>query len=127
MFCTKCGSEVEDSAMFCTKCGNKIENKDVSIANESASITFARKKQFYGVLVPIKVYLDGIEVASISAGKEEKVPVSIGKHRIAFNLWSGNGQYDVEVSSEHPNIKVNFKLSMDVVTSKPEITSIENI
>ena len=127
MFCTKCGSEVEDSAMFCTKCGNKIENKDVSIVNESASITFAREKQFYGVIVPIKVYLDGIKVASVSAGKEEKVPVSIGKHRIAFNLWSGNGQYDVEVSSEHPNIKVNFKLSMDVVTSKPEITSIENI
>ena len=127
MFCTKCGSEVEDSAMFCTKCGNKIENKDVSIVNESASITFAREKQFYGVIVPIKVYLDGIEVASISAGKEEKVPVSIGKHRIAFNLWSGNGQYDVEVSSEHPNIKVNFKLSMGVVTSKPKITSIENI
>lgn len=127
MFCTKCGSEVEDSAMFCTKCGNKIENKEVSIANESASITFAREKQFYGVIVPIKVYLDGIEVASISAGKEEKVLVSIGKHRIAFNLWSGNGQYDVEVSSEHPNIKVNFKLSMGVVTSKPKITSIENI
>lgn len=127
MFCTKCGSKVEDSAMFCTKCGNKIENKDVSIANESASITFAREKQFYGVIVPIKVYLDGIELASISAGKEEKVPVSIGKHRIAFNLWSGNGQYDVEVSSEHPNIKVNFKLSMGVVTSKPKITSIENI
>lgn len=127
MFCTKCGSEVEDSAMFCTKCGNKIENKDVSIVNESASITFAREKQFYGVIVPIKVYLDGIEVASVSAGKEEKVPVSIGKHRIAFNLWSGNGQYDVEVSSEHPNIKVNFKLSMGVVTSKPKITSIENI
>lgn len=127
MFCTKCGSEVEDSAMFCTRCGNKIENKDVSIVNESASITFAREKQFYGVIVPIKVYLDGIKVASVSAGKEEKVPVSIGKHRIAFNLWSGNGQYDVEVSSEHPNIKVNFKLSMGVVTSKPKITSIENI
>lgn len=127
MFCTKCGSEVEDSAMFCTKCGNKIENKDVSIVNESASITFAREKQFYGVIVPIKVYLDGIKVASVSAGKEEKVTVSIGKHRIAFNLWSGNGQYDVEVSSEHPNIKVNFKLSMGVVISKPKITSIENI
>lgn len=127
MFCTKCGSEIEDNAMFCTKCGNEIENKDVSIVNERASITFAREKQFYGVIVPIKVYLDGIEVASVSAGKEEKVPVSIGKHRIAFNLWSGNGQYDVEVSREHPNIKVNFKLSMGIVTSKPKITSIENI
>lgn len=127
MFCTKCGSEIEDNAMFCTKCGNEIENKDVSIVNERASITFAREKQFYGVIVPIKVYLDGIEVASVSAGKEEKVPVSIGKHRIAFNLWSGNGQYDVEVSREYPNIKVNFKLSMGIVTSKPKITSIENI
>lgn len=127
MFCTKCGSEVEDNAMFCTKCGNKIENKEVNIANESGSIIFAREKQFYGVLIPIKVYLDGIEVASVSAGKEVKVSADIGKHRIAFNLWSGNGQYDVEVSSEHPNIKVNFKLSMGVVTSKPKITSIENI
>lgn len=79
------------------------------------------------MLVPIKVYLDGKEVDSLKAGNESKVPVSIGKHRIAFNLWSGNGQEEIDVSSEHPNIKINFKLSMGALTSKPQITSVENI
>ena len=112
MFCTKCGNEIQNNSNFCIGCGNKLNNNVEVVANQQGSITFAREKQFYGVLVPIKVYLDGKEVASLKAGNESKVPVSIGKHRIAFNLWSGNGQEEIDVRSEHPNIKVNFKLYM---------------
>ena len=128
MFCTKCGNEIKNNFNFCTGCGNKLNN-GIEINNNQieGSITFAREKQFYGVLVPIKVYLDGKEVASLKAGDEAKIPVSIGKHRIAFNLWSGNGQDEINVSFNHPNIKVNFKLCMGALTSKPKITSIENI
>ena len=127
MFCTKCGNEIKNNSNFCTKCGNKLNNNVEAITNQEGSIIFAREKQFYGVLVPIKVYLDGKEVASLKAGNEAKITVFIGKHRIAFNLWSGNGQYDVEVSNEHPNIKVNFKLGIGAITSEPRITSIENM
>jgi hypothetical protein len=122
MFCNKCGEKVKKTLKYCTNCGNKLikEEKD-------GSILFERKKQFYGVLIPIKVYLDGELVATLSADKSVVVPVTTGNHRLSFNLWSGNGQYDINVTEENPNIKVVFKLSMGLITSKPKIISIENI
>lgn len=122
MYCTNCGEEIENNTNFCTKCGSKLENN-----NTEGSITFSRINQFYGVLIPITIYLDGEKVASVDAGKEVKIPATIGKHRLAFNLWSGNGQYDIEITKEHTDIKVTFKLGMGLVTSKPKIISIENI
>lgn len=122
MFCRNCGEELKADSKFCVKCGSKIEE---NIAN--GNITFTRIKQFYGVLVPIKVFLDGQEVASLKSGEEKTIPVSIGMHKLAFNLWSGKGMFDIEVTKENPNIKVSFKLSSGVVTTKPKIISIENI
>ena len=121
MYCNKCGSEIDINANFCNKCGNKLKNYN------TASIIFERENQFYGVIVPIKVYLDGQLVASVNAGKSVKVQTTVGKHRIAFNLWSGNGQYDIEVNKENPNIKVTFKLGVGAITSKPKIVSITNV
>lgn len=122
MFCSKCGNENKDKLKFCTNCGNKLIKEDTD-----GSIIFERKKQFYGVLVPVDVFLDGQLVATLKAGENKSVPVSVGDHRLSFNLWSGNGQYDIKVTKENPNMKVLFKLSMGLVTSKPKIVSIENI
>lgn len=123
MFCTKCGSEVEENAMFCTKCGNKIENKEVNIANESGSIIFAREKQYYAVAIPVVVLVDDKKVASLFIGNEVKVPVKTGKHKITLDFYTGKCIDDIEVSSDNPNIKITFKVGF----SKPKITGIENI
>lgn len=123
MFCNKCGAEVDVTGKFCTNCGQVLEN----YPQQAGSVIFAREKQFYGVLIPIKIFMDGQLVATVGAGKEEKVPMSIGKHRIAFDLWSGNGQYDIETTPKNPNIKVTFKLGVGAVTSKPKIVSVENV
>lgn len=120
MFCNKCGKELADDTKFCTNCGFEIKS-------DIGTIVFAREKQFYGSLVPIKVFMDGVLVASLSSGKEESVPAKIGNHKIAFDLWSGNGQYDVNVPENNPNIKVTFKLASGIVTSKPKIVSITNL
>lgn len=119
MYCSNCGEKLEGSVKFCSNCGNTI--------NTDGTITFERKNQFYGVLVPIKVFLDGNLVATLNANSNKVVPVSFGTHKIAFNLWSGNNQYDITVTKDEPNIKVLFKLSVGLVTSKPKILSIESI
>lgn len=121
MYCSKCGNEVKKEK-FCPKCGNFVNEQD-----GEGSITFYREKQFYGVLIPIDVFLDGKKVCSVKADEQIKVPATIGKHKLAFNLWSGNGIFDIEVTENNPKIKVTFKLSMGLVTSKPKIVSIENI
>lgn len=122
MVCSKCGEKANKDVKFCQKCGNKLVKED-----GDARITFSRKKQFYGVLVPIKIYLDGNLVGSVKSNESITIDTTVGNHRIAFNLWSGNGQYDVNIVKENPNVRVNLKLSMGLVTSKPKIVNIENI
>lgn len=122
MYCKNCGEELKENNKFCSKCGNKIK-----LDENDSYIVFERKKQFYGVLVPIDIYLDGQKVASLKSNESAKVLTTIGNHRLAFNLWSGNGQYDINITKENKNVKVIFKLSMGLITSKPKIISIESI
>lgn len=121
MFCNKCGMELTNDTKFCTNCGFEVSNNDMG------TIVFAREKQFYGTLVPIKVFMDGLLVATLNSGKEMSVKAKVGTHKIAFDLWSGNGQYDVNIPENNPNVKVTFKLVSGIVTSKPKIVSITNI
>ena len=120
MFCNYCGEKILDNSKFCNKCGKQIENSN-------GSITFVREGHYYGVLVPVKVYMDGILVASVANASEATVPASIGKHKIMFDVWSGNGANDIEILPSNPNIKITFKLGAGAFTSKPQITKIENI
>ena len=83
-------------------------------------------KQFYGCLVPIDIYLDGNRVGSVKSNKSIKIDTTYGNHKLSFNLWSGNGMYDINIAKGE-NVKVTFKLSMGLVTSEPEIISIEKI
>ena len=121
MFCNQCGAQIDENANFCNKCGYKIPKP------EMGSIIFAREKQFYGSLVKMKVYIDGQLAASVGPGEEAKVNVTIGTHQIAFDLWSGNNVENITITKESPNIKINFKLGTGLITTKPKITSIENV
>ncbi len=120
MFCNKCGNEIKEAEKFCNKCGERQ-------IPEMGSITFARQNKFYGSLIDIKIFMDGKQVASIANGREATVPATIGTHKIAFDLWSGNSIIDIEVPKDHPNIKVVFKLGAGVVTAKPKIVEIINL
>lgn len=122
MFCNQCGNQVQDDAIFCNKCGFRVKEE-----TKMGSIIFRREGQYYGCLVPVKVFMDSNQVASLSAGQEACIPATVGKHQVMFNLWSGNGADEVEVTKEHPNIKVIFKLGVGVITSKPKIISILNV
>ena len=121
MFCNKCGSEIKEDNKFCTNCGNKVKKDE-----NDCYILFERVKQFYGCLVPIDIYLDGNKVGSVKSNKSIKIDTTCGNHKLSFNLWSGNGMYDINIAKGE-NVKVTFKLSMGLVTSEPEIISIEKI
>ncbi len=120
MFCNKCGNKLSENEKFCNKCGEPVKF-------DMGSIIFSRENKFYGAIVDINIFMDGILVARVGNGKEVKVPVTIGKHRIAFDVWSGNSQEEIVITPEHPNIKVMFTLKMGAVTSKPKITQIINL
>jgi hypothetical protein len=122
MFCNKCGEKVDQNAKFCNKCGEKLEGYI-----KTGSITFRRDGQYYGCLVPVKVFLDNNLVMSLGIGEEQTVQTTIGKHRIDFNVMGGNGGDEIELTEKSPNKKVIFKLGMGMITAKPKIISVLDI
>lgn len=122
MYCDKCGNSNDSNAKNCTNCG-----KEIGIPDNVGSITFFRSKRFYGSMIKIKVFIDGKQVCSLGNGQEIKVPVSIGTHKVMFDLWSGNAGDEIHITKENPNVKATVKLKIGAVTSKPEIVDLQNI
>lgn len=123
MFCNKCGAEVDNTAKFCNECGATIEGAPAG----TASIVFRRDGSLAASLVPTKVFLDNNLVGSLGVGEEMTITTTVGKHRVDFNVMGGNGGGEVEITSEHQNIKVVFKVAMGMITAKPKIISIQNL
>lgn len=122
MFCNKCGEKLSDDAQFCTKCGYKVNNN-----HEMGTIVFKRLGQFYGSIAQIKIFLDGQMIASLGTNQEVKVNAPIGMHQVEFGYWCGSGQNTIYLTKENPNIRINIKLGVGLVTSDPKIVSVENI
>ena len=123
MFCNKCGEEVDANAKFWNKCGATIEGGTTGVA----SIVFRREGSIAAALVSTKVFLDNNLVGSLGVGEEMTVTTTVGKHRVDFNIMGGNGGGEVEITPEHPNVKVLFKVAMGMITAKPKIISIQNL
>lgn len=122
MFCTNCGKEVQNDSNFCTSCGSEIQKAN----NKMGKIIFHRIGRFIGCLIDIMVYIDGNAVGSISNNGILEVPVSIGQHKVLFDLWSGINADSVNVTEEYPNVHVDVELKMGFITNKPKIVNIRN-
>ena len=56
MFCSKCGSENDDSAKFCTTCGNQL-TLDESIKNEKTKSSQGRLNQYKSAKIDNENYV----------------------------------------------------------------------
>ena len=111
---------------------NKVINEKIEKMNDELNKLSTKIKDSTDTMVIKSMYAkdeldEKIKEARKNLDETKKVLTNVGTHRIAFNLWSGNGQYDINITKENRNVKVVFKLSMGLVTSKPKIISIENI
>lgn len=122
MFCTSCGKEIKNDSKFCVGCGKEVINakkKDVT-----CKITFHRVSRFFGCAATIKVFVDGELVGSISNNGTLEKAVSAGTHKISFSLWSGANLEEITVTEKEPNVYVDIKLKMGLITNSTEIVSI---
>ena len=71
MFCSNCGSKVEDGLNFCPNCGTKIEKSSAEVKTESAgeNTVFAASKMTFGKA--LKLYFSNLFNFSGKAGKSE--------------------------------------------------------
>ena len=95
MFCSKCGSDLQDGAQFCPKCGTKVEQtlapepekkvkvildpEEVVPQKETAdsSKTFSGQGKTFGLILMI-ISIIGDLVAMFAIGFDAFIPVTIG-------------------------------------------------
>lgn len=124
MFCTNCGKEISDASEFCTFCGSAVTKKPAE--QKSIQVTFNRLKKIVGCAVPMRVYIDGVQVVSLSNGASGQVNVTSGKHKVVVEMWSAISEREVDFSAEYSKMYIDIAIKMGFWVSKAEIVAIRN-
>jgi hypothetical protein len=96
MFCSNCGSKVDDSVNFCANCGAKIGN-GFAVGNSTTSFTEPKEYSDSGVQSPIKKGVkiecnyDGVLIQVVSQLTKEALYLDgslVDQHYTGFNaIW----------------------------------------
>lgn len=80
--CRECGNQVSDSAPTCTKCG-------ITSPGGLAQLEVRRASRLWNAIIPMAVWVDSVNVGTLTAGKSLSLTVSPGVHRIECGLQHG--------------------------------------
>lgn len=132
MFCNKCGREIPDESKFCRFCGNKIDrelfeqNEQQISNNKTVKVVFSRRKRMMGWAIPMRIFIDKNQVASLSNGASQEVEVTAGIHKVVFDTVGEVYEKEIDFSAEYSKIYVNLVMKMGLVTGMAAIESIVN-
>jgi hypothetical protein len=84
-FCTKCGCELQDSALFCPKCGTPVGQPNIkqeTVSSSGSSVVFKYEKNILFMMLtePLEVTLDGGLNLKVIDGREVCYNVTPGSH-----------------------------------------------
>ncbi len=131
MFCNKCGKEIPNESEFCKFCGTKIdralfEQNIKAPENKTVKVVFTRRKRLMGCAIPIRIFVDGNNVASLKNGASAEVELPAGTHKVVFDTFGEAYQKEIDFSSEYSKIYVNSVMRMGLVSGIAQIESIVN-
>ncbi|MBR4830746.1 MAG: zinc ribbon domain-containing protein [Bacilli bacterium] len=122
MFCTNCGTKIEEGAVFCTECGTKVD-QDTEV--KTVKIKVIREKRTMGFAIPFPVYIDGEKVATLSNGAMVEVDSTSGHHLVEFVCADGNVKQEIDIPKDHECVEIKFRTCMGLIAASAKITSIE--
>ena len=108
MFCTKCGTKLEDNAKFCPQCGNKVSGGSGSVTSfdlqnmksKTSSVISAlrnldRKKTLYGIIISfvLVILFGSMTVHALNPAKKVKAEVTYASEPYT-NSSTGNFYQD---------------------------------
>lgn len=144
MFCTNCGKEIPDGSKFCTSCGSKIENAQptasVPVNNMQPNIpnnnyqpngkmvrlTVVRKKRILGLAVPMRIIVDGNQIASLKNENSVDIDLPAGQHRLLIDTVGEVTDQIIDLKPEFNRVTVTLIMKMGLVTGKAAIESIQS-
>lgn len=140
MFCTNCGKEIPDGTKFCTSCGYKIENANtqpnanIPVNNMQSNmsnskmvrLTVIRRKRILGLAVPMRILIDGNQIASLKNDNSVDIDLPAGQHRLLIDTVGEVTDQIIDLKPEFNRVTVTLIMKMGLVTGKAAIESIQN-
>lgn len=113
--------------MFCTECGSALNEAGVCEAcekNKSKKIIVTREKKVMGFAISFPVYIDGVQLGSLGNGKSLEMNVAPGKHVVEFRCVEKTITQEVTLN-ENDSVEVTCKASMGLIAAIASITNVE--
>ena len=109
MTCPKCGKELKVGEKFCESCGEKTEYANMSYGK----ITFKRDNNYFGCVIPFKLFIDGKQVGTLSSGKTSTFEYPYGEHEISLNsVKNKKTKRVINITEEKNEVVVNVGTNM---------------
>lgn len=85
-----------------------------------------KKYLLMGWAIPMRIFIDKNQVASLSNGASQEVEVTAGIHKVVFDTVGEVYEKEIDFSAEYSKIYVNLVMKMGLVTGMAAIESIVN-
>jgi len=105
--CLKCGKELKVGEKFCESCGEKTQYADMKFGK----ITFKRDNNYFGCVIPFKLFIDGKQVGTLSSGATSTFDYPCGEHEIAINSAKDKKRKTINLT-EGNDVLVNVTVNM---------------
>lgn len=122
MYCTNCGKEIPDNSQFCTFCGNSLNTPNNS---KMIKLKVTRKKKLIGCAIPMKVLVDGNQIASLKNNNSIEIDIPAGEHKLIIDTVGEVTEELLNLTEEYSKVNVNLVMKFGLVTGKAAIESIE--
>jgi hypothetical protein len=132
MFCSNCGTSLQDGSRFCSNCGASLNSaKEKTVATETSAtgnslVTVERKTQIGGIAAILNIFIDDtLYVSNMVVGSNAELPITNGLHRIyAIRPPMGNSGEWVSnvITFSGDSNKISFRVSFTFTGIKLEKT-----
>ncbi len=124
MFCTSCGKEISEDSKVCSNCGKEVVKAGSD--KKTVNVVWHRKKSFVGCAMPLKIFVDGNEIAKLKNNGTCETEIACGNHKVVLDLKTALGEKELVIPEDNTKMYIEVGVKMGFFTGKVEILSIKN-